>query len=158
MAQFRPPYIIRTEGVFVQYLRTNSAADLLEYFKGSNRPISNYEVVHHYLENLKLCSEVDDRSIQSKRSVSDFDNDHCSISSDCIAWFAETTILIDMAGEMLYTLSDDQGPSEVFSTNTWSTDWADEQSPHEPPASVVNPSRCVLVRKSLTLVVKAEPK
>ena len=135
----------------MKYLRTNSTIGLLEYLKGSHAPVSNFEAVHHYLTNLKLCSEVDDKYIQSKRSISESGNDNCSISSDCIVWFAETTILVDMAGEMLYPLSGNQGPSNAFLKDTWNiTNWADEQSPHEPPASVVEPSRRALVRKLLT--------
>ena len=62
-----------------------------------------------------------------------------------------------MAANTKYSPQGDQGHSEIFATNASKmTDWAEEQYPNAPQASVANSNQYVQVRKSSTLGIKLQ--
>lgn len=156
MAQFRTPSLVWTEGgTPTKTPSTNYRAEIRQHYYETHSIEFNFEAVQEYLQNLDPSSEVDDISIRSTSSIFEFDNDNSSISSDYIARFVDTTILVDMALDMTVPFEGDQEEPESFSVNTLNgIECANQQSPPAPSASVAYTSQHTLVSKSLTPATK----
>ena len=138
-----------------QTLRADTQAGSRYYSQVPHRKEREFEAVRNYIENIEPGFEPDNDSIPSGSSIFAVDSDNCSISNVCTTWCADTTILVDMAAKTKYSPQGDQGHSEIFATNASRiADWADEQGPSAPPASVANSNQHIQVGKSSTLETK----
>ncbi len=155
MAQFRTPSLVWTErGTPTKTPSTNYRADIRYHYYEPHGVEFNFEAVQEYIQNLDPSFEVDDISIRSTSSIFELDS-NSSISSNYIARFGDTTILVDMAVDMTAPFEGDQEEPESFPTNTsYEIGWDNQQSPHALSASVANPSQHTSVSKSLTPVTK----
>ena len=145
MAQFSTPCLgLAQFETPIQTSRADTEAESLNYDQVSSHIERQFKIVHKYIDNLAPAFEFDNDSIGSESSI----------FNGCITWCVDTTIVVDMAADMIYRPQGNQGLSEVFSTNaSIVTDWADEQSSYAPAASVASSNQHIQVRKFLTLVI-----